>query len=60
MEIDGTQYLNIVPETHQEDSENIEVFRIKANKLYDFLQSAIDSGDGVDSKLWPFAVNFMR
>ena len=60
MEIDGTEYLGTVPETHQEDSENIEVFRVKADKLYDFLQSAVESGDGVDSKLWPFAVNFVR
>ena len=57
MEIDGGKYRDIVPETHQEDSENIEVFRVKADELYDFLLKAIASGDGVDSKLWPFVMN---
>lgn len=58
MEVDGTKYQNVIPETHQEDSENIEVFRIKATEFYDFLQRAVEAGDGVDAKLWPFAVNF--
>lgn len=57
MEIDGTKYQNIVPQTHQEDSENIEVFRVKAAEMMDFLQKAIDSGDGIDCKLWPFVMN---
>lgn len=57
MEIDGNAYGDTMPETHQEDSENIEVLRVKRTELYDFLQRSIASGDGIDSKLWPFAVN---
>lgn len=57
MEIDGEKYRNIIPETHQEDSENIEVIRIKAERLYDFLKEKIAAGDGIDSKLWPFVMN---
>ena len=56
MEIDGAEYRNVVPETHQEDSENIEVFRVKSADFCDFLQQAIERGDGIDSKLWPFAM----
>lgn len=54
MEIDGEQYRNMIPETHQEDSENISVFKVKSSELYDFLQQAIANGDGTDSKIWPF------
>lgn len=57
MEIDGEKYRNIVPETHQEDSENIEVLRVKADELEGFLEKSIAAGDGVDSKLWPFVMN---
>ena len=57
MEIDGSKYRNIIPETHQEDSENIEVFRVKSSDIMDFLQKAIADGDGVDCKLWPFVMN---
>lgn len=57
MEIDGSKYCNITPETHQEDSENIEVFRVKSSEMMDFLQKAIANGDGVDCKLWPFVMN---
>lgn len=57
MEIDGDKYRNFTPETHQEDTENIEVFRVKANELNSFLEQAIADGDGVDSKLWPFVMN---
>ena len=57
MEIDGSKYRNIMPPTHQEDSENIEVLRIKRTQLYEFLQQSIARGDGIDSKLWPFVMN---
>ena len=56
MEIDGSKYIDVISETHQEDSENIEVFRVKSAEFYNFLQQAIERGDGIDSKLWPFAM----
>lgn len=57
MEVDGDKYRGTVPENHQEDSENIEVLRVKVDELYDFLQQAVANGDGVDGKMWPFVMN---
>lgn len=57
MEIDGEKYRDVMPENHQEDTENIQVFRVKADDLNDFLEKAVAAGDGVDSKLWPFVMS---
>ena len=53
--IDGAQYRNGLPETHQEDSENISVLRVPRRALLDFLLSRIAAGDGIDAKLFAYA-----
>jgi 8-oxo-dGTP pyrophosphatase MutT (NUDIX family) len=50
MEIDGNNYPEI-PENHQEECEDIEVFRVPISKLADFVAEQERSGCGVDSKL---------
>ena len=50
MEIDGTAYPE-EPESHQEDSESIETIRVPREKLREFLQEAVNRGDGIDAKL---------
>ena len=50
MEIDGGNYPEI-PENHQEESEDIEVFRVKVDKLADFVSGMEAAGCGVDSKI---------
>jgi hypothetical protein len=53
MEIDGNNYPEI-PENHQEECEDIEVFRVPISKLADFIAEQERSGCGVDSKLHTF------
>lgn len=52
MEIDGSGYPEgVIPENHQEASENIEVFRVKSSRLAEFITEMESSGCGVDSKI---------
>ena len=52
MEIDGSAYPDgFLPENHQEESENIEVFRVKSAELPQFLAEMSAAGCGIDSKL---------
>ena len=52
VEIDGNEYPpDRVLQTDFDESENIAAFRVKAAELNKFLLSAIERGDGVDSKL---------
>lgn len=53
MEIDGKNYPEI-PENHQEECEDIEVFRVPITQLADFVAEQERSGCGVDSKLHTF------
>ena len=53
MEINGNNYPEI-PENHQEECEDIEVFRVPVSKLADFVAEQERSGCGVDSKLHTF------
>ena len=53
MEIDGGGYpAGIIPQNHQEESENIEVFRVKSADLPQFIAEMESSGCGVDSKIY--------
>ena len=53
MEIDGGEYpAGIIPQNHQEESENIEVFRVKSADLPQFIAEMESSGCGVDSKIY--------
>lgn len=52
MEIDGARYPGgFIPPNHQEESENIEVFRVKRADLGDFVRKMEAEGCGVDSKI---------
>lgn len=50
MEIDGGKY-PAAPENHQEECEDIEVFRVAVGKLAEFIAEQEAAGCGVDSKL---------
>ena len=50
MEVDGTAY-DEIPENHQEESEDIEVFRVKVDELAAFVSEMEAQGCGVDSKI---------
>lgn len=50
MEVDGTAYSEI-PENHQEESEDIEVFRVRVDKLDGFIAEMEAAGCGVDTKI---------
>ena len=53
MEIDGTKYPSgMIPENHQEECENIEVFRVKAAELGKFVKAMEAAGCGIDSKIY--------
>ena len=53
MEIDGSEYpAGLIPPNHQEESENIEVFRVKSADLPQFIAEMEASGCGVDSKIY--------
>lgn len=52
MEIDGKTCPNgMIPPNHQEESENIEVFRVKTARLAEFIAEMEAAGCGIDSKL---------
>lgn len=52
MEIDGAAYPDgFIPENHQEECENIEVFRVKNSELAEFITAMENAGCGIDSKL---------
>ena len=53
MEIDGEKY-PVAPENHQEECEDIEVFRVAVGKLAEFIAGQEAAGCGVDSKLHTF------
>lgn len=53
MEIDGSCYPS-PPENHQEECEDIEVFRVPADELEKFIAEQEAAGCGVDSKLHTF------
>ncbi|MBQ9786917.1 MAG: NUDIX hydrolase [Lentisphaeria bacterium] len=53
MEIDGTRYPGgMIPPNHQEESENIEVFRVKIGELAGFVKKMEMDDCGVDSKIY--------
>ncbi len=53
MEIDGRDYPgNMLPPNHQEESENIEVFRVKSAGLPQFIADMEKCGCGIDSKIY--------
>ncbi|MBE6359763.1 MAG: NUDIX hydrolase [Lentisphaerae bacterium] len=53
MEIDGTAYPDgFLPENHQEESENIEVFRVKTADLPAFIRQMESENCGIDSKIY--------
>lgn len=52
MEIDGAAYPDgIIPQNHQEESENIEVFRVKSEDLARFIAVMEKENCGIDSKI---------
>ena len=53
IEIDGKNYPEI-PENHQEECEDIEVLRVPAAQLEEFISEQERNGCGVDSKLYTF------
>ena len=53
MEIDGKNYPDgMIPANHQEECENIEVFRVKSDELSAFIKQMEESGCGIDSKIY--------
>lgn len=53
MEIDGSRYPQcMLPGNHQEECENIEVFRVKIDALADFVALMEAAGCGIDSKIY--------
>ena len=53
MEIDGGKYPgDMLPGNHQEECENIEVFRVKIDALADFIRQMEAEGCGIDSKIY--------
>lgn len=53
MEIDGSRYPGgQLPPNHQEESENIEVFRVKSADLPGFIADMEKAGCGIDSKIY--------
>ncbi len=55
MEISGADYSRGLPEAHPDDGESIEVFRVRADKLPEFLAARESAGDGIDNKLFVLA-----
>jgi ADP-ribose pyrophosphatase len=55
MEIDAGHFSAGPPESCQEDGEDIETLLVKRSELKDFLKTQIQSGNGVDAKLWTYA-----
>ena len=53
MEINGADYSE-VPQNHQEECEDIEVFRVPISKLADFIAEQEVQNCGVDSKIYTF------
>ena len=53
MEIDGRNYKEI-PENHQEECEDIEVFRVPEQQLGDFIRQQQKCGCGIDTKIQTF------
>ena len=52
MEIDGEKYPGgMIPPNHQEECENIEVFRVKIGELDQFIQKMESENCGIDSKI---------
>lgn len=52
MEIDGSKYPDrLIPPNHQEECENIEVFRVKSDQLKNFVAEQEAAGCGIDSKI---------
>ena len=51
IEIDGKNYPEI-PENHQEECENIEVFRVKISELEAFVRQMEAENCGIDSKIY--------
>lgn len=51
MEIDGSKYQGFIPQNHQEECENIEVFRVKIDRLGEFIREMEAAGCGIDSKI---------
>lgn len=53
MEIDGRDYPGgMIPVNHQEECENIEVFRVKISQLPAFIEQMEQAGCGIDSKIY--------
>lgn len=53
MEIDGNAYPGgMIPENHQEECENIEVFRVKISELGEFIRQMEAEKCGIDSKIY--------
>jgi len=53
MEIDGSRYPQcMLPGNHQEECENIEVFRVKIGELDQFIQKMESENCGIDSKIY--------
>lgn len=54
VEINDFEFENTPPVAQPEDSESIEIFTVKMTELKRFINKAIDSGDGVDTKVLMF------
>ncbi len=56
MEVDAERFAGGPPESYQEDSEDIETILVKHSELKAFLKAQVDAGNGMDSKLWTYAL----
>jgi ADP-ribose pyrophosphatase len=50
--------MNVKPKQNMEPTEDIEVFLVKREEMYDFLMEREFSGDSIDAKLMSFALSF--
>jgi hypothetical protein len=55
MEVNGDHFNDGLPESCQEDSEDIETVLVKKSELKAFLKAEIKTGSGVDAKLQTYA-----
>ncbi|QSH42314.1 NUDIX hydrolase [Lentisphaerota bacterium ZTH] len=55
MEIDAENFNGKIPESSQEDSEDIETVLIKRCNLRTYLKDEFSKGNGIDAKLWSYA-----
>ena len=57
IDVSEKMLMNVNPEQNNEPTEDIEVFLVKREEIYDFLMERENLGDSIDAKLMTFALS---